>query len=476
MGDKMPEVLLIDPPFPERPWDINWITQFPPKGLLYLAAALREAGIEPEVMDTKIMQYEKPSLLRRSVDEVCYVVRKRVQKIRPKIIGLTSTTLSHSTALKIAKAAKEGNPESLLVFGGVHASFTVEETLRNDFVDVVVRGEGEKTLLELSRGLPLEKIRGVSFRKNGKEINNPDREPLDSSEIPIPAYDLVDMRNYAYVVLVCLRGCINQCSYCEVPFLHGCKIRHRTPEKIGEELNLAFSLNPKLEIRLEDEFFGLDMGRAEKILNMIKKTDPLPFRTVTRPDYINSKLLQLLKSAGCSNLYVGMESGSDDVLRFNNRGLTVQKILDIAKKFERNEMLFHSGFILGLPGETRETLNQTLAVAKKCCDSTFSIVKKNFDMLLTQMPFKLIVENSRAEFNLLAPNPGTPIFRNPKKFRYRIFHRNWDLYDCNTAAGEPYDVKAEEIVKFKTFALNEMKKQMASYGLPVDWWKLGYKG
>lgn len=472
----MPEVLLIDPPFPERPWDISWLAQFPPKGLLYIASALRDAGIDVEVYDTKIMQYEKPSLLKRSIDEICYVVRKKVASKKPKFIGLTSSTLSYLSALRVAKAAKEGNPDSMVVFGGVHVSFLPEETLNQDFIDVVVRGEGETPLVELSKGLPFKKIKGISFKENGKIIHNPDNVNLDPKDIPVPAYDLVDMRKYAYVVLMCTRGCPHSCSCCEVPYLHGCKIRHRNTENIREELDLAFSLNPNLEIRLEDEFLGLNMQRAEEILNIIKKWDVMPFRAATRPDGVNDKLLKLLKEANCSNMYIGMESGSDEILKLNNRGMTVKKILEMAKMFEKNEMLFHSGFILGLPGETTETLKQTLDVAKKCCDSTFSIVKKNFDCLLDMMPFKLIVENSRAEFNILAPNPGTPVFKNPEGFRYRIFHKNWDLYDCNTCVGEPYDVSAEEIFEFKNYALIEIQKQMQSYGLPVDWWVPGYKG
>lgn len=472
----MPKVLLIDPPFPERPWDINWLTQFPPKGLLYVASALREAGIDVELFDTKIMQFERPSLLRRSIDEICHVVREKVRQKKPEIIGLTSTTLSYLTALRIAKAAKEGYSPTTVVMGGVHVSFTPEETLQNEFINVVVRGEGEATMVELAKGACLVDIAGISFRENGKVINNADRENLEPINIPVPAYDLVDMRNYAYVVLTCIRGCPHSCSYCEVPFSLNRKIRHRTVEQVQKELDLAFSLNPRLEIRLEDEFLGLDMERAEEILTIIKNKKVMPFRTATRPDGINEKLIQLLKQAGCSNLYVGMESGSDEVLNYNNRGMSVKRILEIVNILARNEMLFHSGFILGLPGESKETLQQTLRLAQECCESTFSIVRKNFTTLLDVMPFKLIVENSRAELNLLAPNPGTPIFRNPEKFRYRIFHRNWDLYDCNTLVGEPYDVTAEEIAEFKSYASNEILKQMSRHGLPANWWVPGYKG
>ncbi len=472
----MAEVLLVDPPFPERPWDVNWITQFPPKGLLYIASALRNAGIDVEVLDAKIMQFERPSLLSRSIKEICHVVKKKVERERPKVIGLTSSTLSYLTAMKVARAAKEASPESIVLIGGVHASFTPNETLGNDFMDVVVRGEGEQTLVEIANKVPLEKVKGISYKKGGKVMHNPDREALKPEDIPVPAYDLVDMQNYSYVVLMCTRGCPHICSFCEVPKLHGLKIRYRPFKSVEEELELALSLNKRLELRLEDEFLGLDMNRAEQILKLIKEKHTGPFRGVTRPDGVNDKLLKMLKGANCSNMYIGMESGSDEVLKFNGRGFNVAKILEIAKVFGRNEMLFHAGFILGLPGDNKETLHQTLGVAKKCCDSTFSTVKKNLDTLLEEMPFKLIVENSRAEFNLFAPNPGTPVMQDLEKFRYRIFHRNWDLYDCNTPVGEPYDLKAEEIVKFKDFALHEIKSHMASYGLPVNWWDIGYKG
>lgn len=472
----MPEVLLIDPPFPERPWDINWLTQFPPKGLMYIASALRDAGISVEVIDAKHMQFERPSLLRRSIEEICTVVANKVKRKEPKLVGFTSTTISYIPAMRLAKAVKEAFPSATTAIGGVHVTHIPEEVLQEKYIDVVVRGEGEQTMVELAKVISLEKIKGISYRKNGKILHNPEREFLKPEEIPVPAYDLIDMRNYAYVVLMCTRGCPHKCSYCEVPSTHCAQIRYRSPEKIENELELALSLNPKLEIRLEDEFLGLKMERAEQILKMIKKHRIAQFRGVTRPDGMNAKVLQLSKEAGCTNYYIGMESGSDEVLKFNGRGITVKQILDIAKLFNKEEMLFHAGFILGLPGETRETLKQTLEVAKKCCDATFPVVKKHFEHYLDIMPFRLIVENSRAEFNLLAPNPGTPIYKNPEKFRYRIFHKNWELYDCNTSVGEPYDIPAAEIEKFKIYALKEIQKHMDSYGLPVNWWDIGYKG
>ena len=472
----MTEVLLIDPPFPERPWDINWLTQFPPKGLMYLAAYLRENGIDVKILDTKQMQFERPSLLRRSIEEICALVKIKIKKEKPRFVGLTSTTISYLPALKLARAIKEASPETIVIIGGVHVTHTSEDTLKNDFIDIVVRGEGEKPLLELAKGLPLENIKGISYKKGSGIIHNEMGEALNEEEIPIPAYDLINMHNYAYVVLMCTRGCPHRCSFCEVPCTHSNKVRYRPFDKIEKELELAFSLNKHLEIRLEDEFLGCNLERAEKILNLIKQKNVIPFRTATRPDSISDKLLQLLKKANCSNLYIGMESGSDEVLKFNDRAMTVNKILEIAELCKKNEFMFHSGFILGLPGETKETMNQTLEVAKKCCDASFYTVKKYFDELLDLMPFKLIVENSRAEFNLLSPNPGTPIAKNPEKFKFKILHKNWELYDCNTIVGLPEGLTSEDIMNFKNYAFKEMQKQMSSYELPVNWWDIGYKG
>jgi len=299
---------------------------------------------------------------------------------------------------------------------------------------------------------------------------------LNPDEIPLPAYDMLDMTKYAYVVLMCTRGCPYNCSFCELPLIHGNKARCRPAEVISKELELALSLNPKLEIRYEDEFIGLEMERTSKILDVIRSKGVGQFRAAARPDGINDEVLKKLKAAGCTNLYIGMESGSDEVLKINKRSIDVKKILEIAEMFKNNDMLFHGGFILGLPGETKDTLEQTLEIALKCCDATFSVVQKNFDQLLDQMPFKLIVENSRTEFNLLAPNPGTEIFKDPEKYRYRIFHKNWELYDCNTSVGEPYDISAQEIEKFKTKAFKAVQDRMKAYNLPVDWWDYGYKG
>lgn len=474
---EMSKILLFDPPFPERPWDINWLTQFPPKGLMYVAAYLRNAGVPVEVVDFKQMQFERPSLLRRSLREINNLVGSIVKTKKPRYVGITSTTISYMPASQIAKAVKEASPETTVVIGGVHVTFTAHETIEEcPWIDIVVRGEGEKPMLDIVNGKKSEDIPGITYRCGDQICDNPETELLKPEEIPVPAYDLLDMRNYAYVVLMCTRGCPHGCSFCELPSGHGRNIRYRRAVDVTRELELALSLNPRLEIRYEDEFMGLEMPRAREILSLVKSRNVGQFRAATRPDGVNAELLKLLKEAGCSNLYIGMESGSDEVLKLNRRGITVKKILEMADLFQENEMLFHAGFILGLPGETKGTLEQTLDVALKCCDATFSTVKKHFDMYLKMMPFKLIVENSRAEFNLLAPNPGTAIFKDPEKFRYRIFHKNWELYDCNTNVGEPYDVSAAELDLFKKKAFRAVQDKMNQYGLPVDWWDYGYKG
>ncbi|NOQ55761.1 MAG: hypothetical protein GQ477_03055, partial [Nanohaloarchaea archaeon] len=175
----MSEVVLIDPPFPERPWDINWITQFPPKGLLYIASALRDAGIDVSVLDTKIMQYEKPSLLKRSIEEITTLVKNKMRRMQPKIVAITSTTISYLSALEIAKAVKESSPETMVVIGGVHATFTSEDTLKNSCIDVVVRGEGENTMIDLANNMPLKDVKGISYRSQGKIVHNTDRPFLN---------------------------------------------------------------------------------------------------------------------------------------------------------------------------------------------------------------------------------------------------------------------------------------------------------
>jgi len=471
------EILLIDPPFPERPWDINWLTQFPPKGLMYIASYLKNRGFKVSILDAKQMQFIRPSLLRRSIEEIQQVVKYRIGNSNPGIIGITSTTISYIPATKIAKAAKEANPKAQVVMGGVHVSFTAKETLKEcPWIDIVVRGEGERPMLEIAEGRPLQDIRGINYRQDGEIIENPDAELLAPDEIPVPAYEMLDMRKYAYAVLMCTRGCPHQCSFCELPSVHGKEIRCRPSGKVIQELELALSLNPNLEIRYEDEFIGHHMPRTIEILQAIKNKGVGQFRAATRPDGINNQVLKSLKDAGCTNIYIGMESGSDDVLRFNRRGISVKKILEIAEMFKENKLLFHAGFILGLPGERPETLKESLDVALKCCDATFSVVRGDFKNYLEMMPFKLLVENSRAEFNLLAPNPGTEVFRDPEKLRYKIFHNNWELYDCNTSVGEPYDIGYRQVEDFKARAFKAVQDRMKEYNLPVHWWDLGYKG
>jgi len=446
---------------------------------MYIAAYLRENDINVDILDTKQMQFERPSLLRRSIEEIQMVVKLYVKKNSPSIVGITSTTISYTSAAKIAKAVKEASPETKVVIGGIHVTFLPQETLEEcPWIDIVVKGEGEIPMLELANNAPLSEIQGISWRKNGKIIHNETGEPLPGEKIPIPAYDMLDMTKYSYVVLMISRGCTFRCSWCEVPYIQSKTFRDREKEKIKAELDLALSLNPNLEIRFEDEFAGVRKNETIEILEYIrsKNLSAGQFRAVTRPTRLDKELILKFKEAGCTNFYIGMESGSDDILRLNKRGFSTKHILETAKMMEECGMLFHSGFILGLPGETTETLYQTLNIALQCCDATFSVIEKDFEKYIEMMPYKLLVENSRAEFNILAPNPGTLIYKNPEKYKFSINTKNWEDYDCNSCVGLPKGITAKEIEEFKYTALKAVQDKMKDYGFPVNWWDPGYKG
>lgn len=399
--NKMIDVLLINPNYKKRSSliPIRDKLKVPPMGLMYLASSLEKAGFKIEILDLNIEVLKNRNILR--------IIKER----SPMLIGITSMTSSIHETYRLAKLIK-ANFNIPLVIGGPHATFADEEILNESTFDIVVRGEGEETLVELVRtikkGKTLENIKGITFKKENKIIKNKPRDFIsDLDKLPFPARHLVNLEKYRGhgFTVVTSRGCPFGCKFCQVPGKDGFKWRNRSTENIIEELKETIKKYPnikkvdgpahkKLMVFFIDDNFMVSIKRVEEICKkIIEERIKIYWSGDARADAIadaSDDFLDLLKKSGCIHLYLGIESGSERILKVYNKKIKKEQVLKAAERLKKNGIYFTYSFILGYIIETREDLSETIRFAKK-------------------------VDPTIASFRILIPLPGTPIYEEYKK-------------------------------------------------------------
>ncbi|GBE20415.1 MAG TPA: radical SAM protein [Candidatus Pacearchaeota archaeon] len=358
------EICLINPPL-----DKKTTSKFPmsgiPLGIASLAAYLRKEKINAAVIDAVIEEY--------NIKETAEVAIKT----GAKIIGISCLTENRYAALKTLKEAKRINPKIIAIIGGLHATFTDEIILKNyPFVDLVVRGEGEETLLELIKKIknkkPLEKILGITYRKKGKIIANPSRPFMPSIEdLPFPAYDLFPMKKYTLPpdikgkvnqtsLITTSRGCPMGCKFCETTHAWGKKIRNTSAKKLFETVKYLYENFGIDYIRFADDLFTM---KREKVIEfcelLIKSKLPIRFRIQARVDTVDLEELKLLEKAGCDLIEYGAESGSNKVLKEVGKNITIDRIKNAVNITREAKIDLKYFLIVGSlkegPNETWET-------------------------------------------------------------------------------------------------------------------------
>lgn len=370
----------------------------PPLGLGYLASALEKKGHEVRVIDSLAMGYYLAD------------VKREVQKFDPELVGITATTPAIYDAYGIARAVKEVNPDCRTVLGGPHATFMARETLKEcPHLDVVVKGEGEQTIAELSSGKELRAIKGIAFRENGKARENEKRGFVKNlDEIPFPAYHLLPMKKYEmrgikFAAMITSRGCPFQCVFCSSSKLCGKIWRGRSPENILGEIKLLGEKYGVKEIEFLDDTFTLNKERTKALCALIRKEKvDISWSCSSRVDTVNEELARELKEAGCHSIYLGVESGSQRSLNFLKKGINLnqaKKAVTVLKKLKLNTV---STFIIGIPGETVEAIEKTIKFAKKLTPTL-------------------------AQFTILTPYPGTEIYEFARR-NGLLLTRDWSKY------------------------------------------------
>jgi anaerobic magnesium-protoporphyrin IX monomethyl ester cyclase len=357
------KVILIQPQVGE--WD--WVRSSPHFPLGILQAAARVAEQFPTV-------FIDPRLGRHWEKEV----EGHLQG-SPLCVAVTSMSGRQIRyALAASRFVKERS-RIPVVWGGLHASMLDGQTLANPNVDIVVRGEGEETFFELVRALDqggsLEMVKGISFRRNGRIIYNPDRDLVPLDRLPEVPYHLAELKRYlpAFRGVPSLnmetsRGCPNRCTYCYNFRYNRQRWRAQGPERVLERLrHVVDAFGVKGIYFTDDNFFasvprGLEIARRirEERLDIQWQLQGVEIRTIRD---MSHEELDLLRASGCVRFSFGADSGSDRILRLLRKNHTVQDIIEINRRLADYDITIYYSLISGIPTETLDDLIQTKDLA-----------------------------------------------------------------------------------------------------------------
>ncbi len=379
------KTLLVNPHQPTKGSIAHFVKPYPPViplGLAYVAAALEKSGNEVVVLDNVIEKLDLQQL------------RSFVSQQNPKVVGITVGTFYYDSAKEVADVVKSVDPAIKVVVGGPHPSLWPERTLGFESFDYAVRGEGEETSIELwnlfnkvgggaeVNADELAKIKGIAFKKSDAATGQPRifvneaRPPIrDLDSLPWPARHLFPMNKYdKHVAQIPVtpvesvstsRGCPFNCRFCTTHMVFGRGFRGRSGKSVGDELEFLASEYGARGVCFREDEFTINKQRVLDICAEIKKRKlDLQWLCESRVDTIDEEMTRAMRGAGCCTIWFGMESGRQDTLDFINKRITLEQSKKAVQACKKAGIRCGGSFILGLPNENFEMMQETVDFAK----------------------------------------------------------------------------------------------------------------
>jgi anaerobic magnesium-protoporphyrin IX monomethyl ester cyclase len=418
-------VTLVNPPYPSG---AHQHPPFTPLGLGYLAAVLEKNEYKVDVIDCQAakLSYEE--------------FKSEIGKRQPNIVGVTSTTLTYKSGLRIAKIAKEVFPNCLTIMGGSHVTFWDENALKEcPELDVVVRKEGENTLLEivqrLEAGKSFHDVIGTTCRKDGKIVKNPDRPYIkDLDSLPFPAHNLwplETLRKYGNIVypIMASRGCVFWCDFCTAVRMFGRNYRMRSPKNVVDEIEFLHETYGASQFTFYDDAFTVDQNRTAEICHEIMKRKlKIKWDCETRVDMVTKDLLLKMREAGCIAIWFGVESGSQRVIDAMGKGFSLIQTMNAFQWAKDAGLMTVAGVILGFPGETKESAMETIKLVEK-------------------------INPDDVGYYIATPYPGTPMYELVKE-KGLLKVTDFNKYDTATPTFESPEFTMEELREIREQAFH----------------------
>lgn len=392
------KILLIYPPGIAIPGEQYY--EAVPLGVAYLAAVLEKEGHQVKIIDALVEEQEiiKRKDGKNHLGMSWKKIRKKISQFEPALVGISVPFSSlYPNAETIARIVKnQGNIP--VVVGGAHPSAVPEEVLKDKNIDFVILGEGEysmRSLVEcLDKNSSFRKIDGLGYKKRGTIFINPKTSYIENpDELPFPARHLLPMERYfasqnihahfskrqPSTSITTSRGCPGQCTFCSIHTVWGRRWRSRSPKNVVDEIEMLVKNYGVKEIHFEDDNLTLDRKRMTEICEEIigrglDITWTAPNGTAIQT--LDEELLTIMKQAGCYRLFLAIESGNRDVLqKLIKKGLSLVKVKEVVKILKKLNLETTGFFVLGMPGETKENIRETIDLAKALDldDAWFSI-------------------------------------------------------------------------------------------------------
>jgi len=352
------KLLLINPPYTKG---TKWIPVSPPLGIGQISSFLKQHGYEVKLID--------------AFDWDDRQIADTILTFKPEIIGVTGNSMIRYEQYHICELAKEVYPHATVVAGGTHVTAMTDQALRYyPAIDVVVRNEGEETMLELAEGKALDKIDGISYVQDGEVIHKPARKPIEDLDcLPFIDWDSFDLKRYHRETdcdpllnvglkscLLTSRGCVHRCKWCYVKEMFGRRWRTMGVRRIMDEVRFLVERKGVSYVRFYDDEFCTSRKRTVELCERIV-SEKLKFnwRMQTRVDSLDPELCSLMKRAGCVTVELGIESGCQRILDATLKDTTVEQNRNAIRMVKEARLLAKAFMIIGNVDETVESLEET---------------------------------------------------------------------------------------------------------------------
>lgn len=388
------KLLLVEPPF-YRLYNADFVLCSYPLALGYLAGwARRQTDWDVAAYNADFSVIEKGfnlshnylanqgfqnylANLRSESSPIWDEVREVIREQAPSVLGISAKSQNFHAAVRVARLAKALDPDILVVMGGPHVTMTGTAALHHPEVDVLVHGEGEETLVELlrawERGGDAALVAGVSYRDAGQARTTPARPFIqDLDALPFPHESAPgSLLNYdsfpksAFMNMFTIRGCPFNCLYCGSRTIWTRRPRFRSVENVVEEMKRleAFGV-PR--INFDDDTFGVSKRRIHELCRRIKESGlRLPWSCELHVNLVDDETMALMRSANCNLVFLGVESGNNDILALNRKRITVEKAQAACEIIKKHGIQLYAFFMVGFPDETEQTMMDTFAAMRR---------------------------------------------------------------------------------------------------------------
>ena len=341
----------------------------PPLGILYVSAALRRSlAVEVKIIDMNIEGM--------SLDDLECILSEE----RPDVVGFSVLTFNLLNCMEVCNVIRRASPATITCFGGWHPTIYPEETINLGVADYIVVGEGEETFRELveviGRGNAndynmLEDIKGIGYKDCDGNIRiNEGRAPIRNlDDLPLPAYDLIDAEKYSHLLatsddvvsIMTSRGCPQKCIFCDI---RSTPYRFRSPANILEEIRSCYERGVR-EFFIQDDNFTIHRKRALEFCRLLDDSGlRIKYKISSRVDYLDDELMKALKRSGCYRIYLGVESGSQAMLDYLEKGITVEQTREAFRFGRANGIDCCAYIMIGIPGEGEVEIGETMRLVR----------------------------------------------------------------------------------------------------------------